>query len=100
MSASFEKASRKELRRAIGADALEVLREHEARLTVAGTLISAQTERLGAHDAALDHHTGQLRALAEQIQVLDAEQVLAEQWRGTFATMSWWQRLRWLLRGW
>ena len=86
MSASTEKASRKELRRAIGADALEVLREHDARLTVAGTLISAQTERLGAHDAALDHHTEEIRLLAE--------------WRWAFLKMSVWQRLRWLLRGW
>ena len=80
MSASTEKASRKELRRAIGMEALDMLHTFDARLVVANSLMSAHTTRLGEHDAALDHHAAQLRVLTEQVHVLTEIVRANERW--------------------
>lgn len=86
MSASTDKATRRDLRRALGPDALETLNRQGAHLTGVGAVANYAHERLGAHDIQLDRLHRDLTDVRRRL-------------GGLTESSSLWTRLRWVFRG-
>jgi len=86
MSASAEKATRRDLRRALGAGAIRVIDSQTQA-------IHAQTHTLQARVLpSLSTHAERLERLDDHLQGLDVAFT-------AFSGRSFWQRLRWLVTG-
>lgn len=88
MSATADKATRRDLRRAMGAEACGLLDTHE--------------DGLKLHAVALKRHGEQLQWLAREAGALGFAASLNERTRSereTARSATVWARLRWLLRG-
>jgi hypothetical protein len=96
MSAVMEKATRRDLRRAVGAEAIGVIEEHTARLH--GVERTARIALARADDA-----DDRLRSLSGIVDRLSAESValgdVTARLTSTVHTRSLWGRLCWLWTG-
>jgi hypothetical protein len=108
MSEAVEKATRRELRRAVGEEARGIVNEHTALID------NAIIPQLKAHEARQDYHEHQLKKAEERIHILEGLSTINEHrltevekvarlvddafkrfyYHGTF-----WQRLKWVIRG-
>lgn len=82
MSEALAKATRRDLRRAVGPAAVQTIQEHDAALV-------EHTRILGTLSGASAGHQRRLNALSERVARLD-----------TFTLgLTFWQRIVWLFRG-
>lgn len=86
MSASTAKATRREIRRAVGQDGLDAVN------SVAVTVYERHSPRLNLHGDRLDNHGRQLELLAERVTHLETQERIRAGW-------SPWRRLQWAWSG-
>jgi hypothetical protein len=100
MSSGLDTVTRRQIRKAFGADALKVIEAHESALRAHAQGL----ERLDKNDGALayridDARTHVLKLADEQRAYVDALDKRAKDRLYAFTGRTFWQRLRWLVRG-
>lgn len=92
MSQTQAKATRREIRRSMGAEALGVIEMHAGG-------INALAERVADQEARLQRLDKDVDLLEDGLRAVGCEAIGGAELGKWFTRMTFWARLRWLLRG-
>lgn len=92
MNGAMAKASRRDIRRVLGASV-------EADLTHQQSATAHALDQLQAHAGRLDFHESQLTALDDRCDTQDARLDAFDAHLAHVQSMTFWQRMQWLVRG-